>query len=69
MIYLADGRFMVVNEEGRLLGLPLNKTATRLMADVGVRVWGGDILKYSDAINAFGDIVGNVLVCDADEVL
>lgn len=69
MIYLADGRFMVVNEEGRLLGLPFNRIATRLLADTGVRVQDGHILKYSEAIEAFGDIVGNVLVCDADEVL
>lgn len=40
VVHLADGRLMVVNEEGKLNGLPFNKKASELYPDVIV----GDVL-------------------------
>lgn len=31
IVYLKDGRLMVVNEEGKLLGLPVNHNASNLV--------------------------------------
>jgi len=50
MVDLADGRVMVLNEEGKLKDLPYNWQATNLF-NAGVRVW-------------FVPIAGDVLVCD-----
>lgn len=49
LIGLSDDRLMVVNEEGKLIGLPINGNATVL-----ARLEG-----YDDII------VGDVLVCDS----
>jgi hypothetical protein len=68
VIHLADGRVMVLNEEGRLHGLPFNANATRVLSDVGSYVFGRH-LKYGDVIHAFGGgLVGNVLVCADSEI-
>lgn len=67
-IHLADGRIMVLNEEGRLLRLPINVTATRILGDVGSFVYGRH-LKYFDVVAAFGGgLVGDVLICNNSEI-
>lgn len=40
VVYLPDGRLMVVNEEGKLNGLPINEKASELYPDLIV----GDVL-------------------------
>ena len=48
IVTLSDNKIMVINEEGKVNGLPINIIATQL--------FGYDI------------IVGDVLVCNSDEV-
>lgn len=52
-VYLDDGRIMVVNEEGKFYGLPLNKKATDL-ADAVILPWD--------------EIVGDAVVGTAKEM-
>ena len=52
IIRLGDNRLVIVNEEGKILGLPKNTTVTKIILSTGRQ----DI------------IVGNVLICDADKV-
>lgn len=52
VVTLDNGRIMVVNEEGKLLGLDYNIGATNLVYECGIK----DL------------IVGDVLVCDDDMV-
>lgn len=52
IVYLLDGRIIVVNEDGKCNGLPINENATKLLLEQG----GWDC------------IVGDVLVCDASMV-
>lgn len=54
IIQLKDGNTMVVNDEGKLLGLPMNATATQL---------------YRNSFGCADYIVGNALVCDNGEVI
>ena len=54
IIHLNDGRIMVINEEGKLLGLPLNMLAT---------------IQYQLSYGPLDQIVGNALVCKNTEVL
>ena len=69
ILHLADGRIMVLNEEGKLNGLETNITATGILAEVGSYVFGRH-LKHADVIYAFGgNLVGDVLVCDDTEIL
>ena len=53
LVYLSDSRLMVVNEEGKLMGLPVNIKATREVVMSGIN----DI------------IVGDVLICDDNQIL
>ena len=53
IIYLPDGRLMVVNEEGKLIGAPMNNNAT----DIFVQSFG-----------VFDIVCGNVLVCNNNEI-
>lgn len=53
LVYLSDNRLMVVNEEGKLMGLPVNIKATREVVMSGIN----DI------------IVGDVLICDDSQIL
>lgn len=54
-----DGRFMVSNEEGKLLGLPVNVEATMIYREA----W------REHSSWAAGDVVvGDVLLCEAGEV-
>lgn len=56
ILYLADRQLcMVVNEEGKIHGLPINPVATRLLK-----------LLTTMCYNDF--IVGNVLICGSDEI-
>lgn len=48
LLTLTGFRFMVVNEEGKLLGLPINAKAS--------------------AIYGYDTIVGDVLICNDDEI-
>lgn len=50
--HLNNNQIMVVNEEGKLNGLPLNTRATRLVREAGINDY----------------IVGRVLVCDTKQV-
>ena len=50
---LGNGEIMVINEEGKLLGLPYNQDATTL---------------YQNRFGAFDFVVGDVLVCKDNEV-
>lgn len=52
LVRLWDGRIMLINEEGKLEGLPLNAEATRLFL---VERDGYDV------------IAGDALVCDNDQ--
>lgn len=52
IIYLSNGMQMVVNEEGRILGLPVNKQATILG-------------QYDGVLGLHNQIVGNVLIAPA----
>lgn len=49
---LTDGKWIVVNEEGKLNNLPLNFNATKIIRDNG----------YNDYI------VGNALICNNNEI-
>ena len=53
IINLHDGRLMVLNEEGKLIGAPMNNKAT----DIFVQSFG-----------VFDIVVGNVLVCNDNEI-
>lgn len=53
VVYLPDGKLMVVNEEGKLIGAPINSIAT----DIFVQAFG-----------SFDMVVGDVLVCDYNEI-
>lgn len=52
-IHLPKNRLMIINEEGKLKGLPVNILATREVLSHG----------FNDVI------VGDVLICNSDEVL
>ena len=52
IVWLGDGRIMVVNEEGKLIGLPLNEAASLIYIHSG----------------RIDTIIGDVLVCDESEV-
>lgn len=52
MVPLADGRVMILNEEGKLDDLPVNLAATAL---------------YLEERAGYDEIVGDVLVCTNDE--
>ena len=51
---LRDGRLMVVNENGLSEGLPLNPLATAI---------------FQEQTGSDEYIVGNVLICDAEQIL
>lgn len=53
IINLRDGRLMVLNEEGKLIGCEMNNKAT----DIFVQSFG-----------VFDIVVGNVLVCNDNEI-
>ena len=53
LIHLPKNRLMIINEEGKLKGLPVNILATREVLSHG----------FNDVI------VGDVLICNSDEVL
>lgn len=55
IVYFDDNTVMVVNEEGKLLGLPLNMDATAVFR-----------AHYPDSEDY---IVGNALVCDYEQIL
>lgn len=50
IVHLGRGEIMVINEEGKLMNLPLNKDATI-------------IAKWNGAISSRDGIVGNALLC------
>src|SRR5262245_49866534 len=54
-LYLGDGRTFFVNEDGKRLGLPLNRKVNLMLAERG-RLRPGD------------SVVGNAVLCDRDEV-
>lgn len=54
LVHLFDGRIMLINEEGKLEGLPLNVEATRL---------------FLVDRNGYDIIVGDVLVADDTQFL
>lgn len=53
IIDLDHGKIMVINDEGKLLELPVNKEATKM---------------YRSFYNTYDFIVGDVLVCEDEEV-
>jgi hypothetical protein len=53
IINLRDGRIMVINDEGKLIGCGINHKATDIFSEV---------FGYHDFV------VGNVLLCNDDEV-
>lgn len=53
IVYLRDGRLMVVNEEGKLIGAPVNNKATDI---------------FIESFGVFDIVCGNVLVCDDNEI-
>ena len=53
IVFLPNDRLMVVNEEGKPLGLPVNEQATRI---------------YTDAFGYHDEIVGDVLICDRNQI-
>lgn len=60
IVYLADGRLMVINEEGKLEELPVNAEATRLFLI--------DRMPTFEAARSSAVIVGDVLVCASWEL-
>ena len=50
---------MIINEEGRLNGLDVNKEATTLFVD-----W----LRHEDRVSPIENIVGDVIVCNNFEL-
>lgn len=56
IISLHDGRLMVINDEGKLMALPFNQSAT-------------DIALEQDAIFENDFIVGDVLICREGDIL
>ena len=50
LVYLPQGKCMVINEEGKLLGLPVNNLATKI---------------YFETFGPVDVIVGEAIVCDA----
>jgi len=72
-----DGRLMVINEEGKLLGLPRNEQATALAALPTLAELAEAKALFGDALILVGYdleseeadyIAGDVLVCDEQEV-
>lgn len=53
IVWLPSDQILVVNEEGKLLNLPINDVATRI---------------YHDAFGYNDVIVGDVLLCDSNQV-
>lgn len=53
IIYLPDGKLMVINEEGKLIDAPINRKATEI---------------FMDAFGEVDVVLGDVLVCDESEV-
>lgn len=56
LIYLPNNQLMVINEEGKINGLPYNEKATNLCSVV-----------FREA-GCFDFIVGDVLICDENEI-
>ena len=53
IINLRDGRIMVINDEGKLIGCEMNRKATYI---------------FMQSFGAFDIVVGNVLLCNDNEV-
>lgn len=53
IVYLLDDYIMVINEEGKLMNLPMNAQATHI---------------YQNHTGCYDTIVGDVLVCKIDRV-
>lgn len=53
IIHLGNDKLMVVNEEGKLEGLPWNDEATKM---------------YQECVRPFDYIAGNALICDEHEI-
>jgi len=51
---LAEGRLMLSNEDGKLLGLPFNNQATHLLHESGAEFWE--------------TVMGDVVICFRDEI-
>lgn len=54
VVGLMDNEIMVINEEGKLIDLPFNETATQM---------------YQEVDGFYDYIAGDVLVCDSNMVL
>jgi hypothetical protein len=54
IVSLMDNEIMVINEEGKLIDLPFNETATQM---------------YQEVDGFYDYIAGDVLVCDSNMVL
>lgn len=54
IVGLMDNEIMVINEEGKLIDLPFNETATQM---------------YQEVDGFYDYIAGDVLVCDSNMVL
>lgn len=54
IVGLIDNEIMVINEEGKLIDLPFNETATQM---------------YQEVDGFYDYIAGDVLVCDSNMVL
>ena len=70
-----DGRVMVLNEEGKVLGLPRNEQATALVHWLSSEeierikaMYGGQVMIVGDVGAGTDYIAGTVLVCRSDEV-
>ena len=56
LIYLPNNQLMVLNEEGKIMGLPYNENATKQCSVV-----------FYDA-GCYDFIVGDVLICEDNEI-
>lgn len=54
LVQISSTQYAVINEEGKLLNLPVNRLAT---------------LDYSCALRANDYFVGNVLICDKNHII
>lgn len=55
LLSFPNNKYMVINEEGKLLGLPENKRGTLMARQCGIQ--------YNDYV------VGNILICKKDQIV
>lgn len=55
IIYLPEGKCLVVNEEGKVRGLPINK-------------WASNLIRNTPGFQRLDTVVGDVLYCNQKDI-